>query len=262
MTEVPDRNSLLSSARDATLAQRRRLSEVRAREHVGAAGWAQTTALEALLRAGREGLAATDALRQVVRLTTEQLRALPLVSVGEQGEDHLKALQDIVHSGEQQLTAAQALEGLVCQALDDVTRVATDELNVTRLKYIHQRLQEQVVALNTIVDSARVQAQTLEQVTELEQVSADHQNRVNDLRLFSAQEEISVLGEAGEDIVNRIAEIDEAHPQQLDALKQIGEAVVEKLPETGAHPQQQAETLEQLAQAAQEKADELRKEQG
>lgn len=255
------RNALLTSAQEATRAQRRRLMEVRAREHVGAAGWAQTTALDSILKAGREGLVATDTLRQVVRLTTEQLRALPLMATSDDSDGHRQALQDIVASGEDQLTAAQALEELVCQALEDVGEVPRNDLNVTRLSGIQTRLQEQIAALNTILESARVQARTLEQVAALEKVSAEHQEKVNDLQQISSQEELVALGEAGQVIVTRIAQIDNAHPQQLDALQRIGQSVIEQVPETGAQTLEQAQTLENIAQAAQEKADELRSEQ-
>lgn len=254
------RDSLLSTARQATQSQRRRVAEVKAREHVGAAGWAQTTTLESILRAGREGQAATDALRQVAYLTTEQLRSLSMREVGEQRDGHLEALENIVRSSHEQLGSAQVLDRLICDALEDVTHVPQDELNVKRLKGIHSRLQEQVSALNTIMEAARVQARTLEQVAELEHLSAQHQQRLHDIRQFSNEEELAALGDAGKEIVTRIAELDEAHPKQLDALQQIGEAVVDKLPETGANAAQQAETLEKIAQAAHEKAAEVRRE--
>lgn len=251
------RDLLLSETEQATLSQRHQVAEVQARRHVGAAGWKQTAALEGILRAGREGLAATDALRHVVRLTTEQIRTLSLSEMGEQDE-HVQALQQIVENGESQITAAQALEEVLCTALADVARTPVDDINVLRLKQIHQRVQEQLTALDTIVEAAKVQAQTLEQASQLEAVSAKYQQRVNDIQQLSAEEEVEALGETGEQIVERIAEIDEAHPNQLSALKKIGEAVVEKLPDTGADARAQAQTLEHLAQVAQEKAEDLR----
>ena len=60
MTAVEDAAQQVAQVREASLKQRRRVAEARAREHVGAAGWAQTSALDAIIRAGREGLAATD----------------------------------------------------------------------------------------------------------------------------------------------------------------------------------------------------------
>lgn len=251
------RELLLSETEQATRSQRHQVAEVQARRHVGAAGWKQTAALESILRAGREGLAATDALRHVVRLTTEEIRTLSLSEMGEHDE-HTEALQQIVENGESQITAAQALEEVLCTALADVAQTPVDDISVLRLRQIHERVQEQLTALDTIVEAAKVQAKTLEQASKLEAVSAEYQQRVNDIRQFSAEEEVEALGETGQQIVERIAEIDEAHPNQLSALKKIGETVVEKLPDTGADAQEQAQTLEDIAQAAQDQAQALR----
>lgn len=120
MTAVEDASQQVAQVREASLKQRRRVAEVRAREHVGAAGWAQTSALDAIIRAGREGLAATDALREVVQVTTEQLRALPFGAGGEARSAQEEALRHILESGEAQITAARALDELVCTALDEV----------------------------------------------------------------------------------------------------------------------------------------------
>ncbi|EYB66836.1 hypothetical protein DEIPH_ctg066orf0019 [Deinococcus phoenicis] len=249
---------MLAGARQAVSQQRRRLAEVRAREHVGAAGWAQTSTLENILRAGREGLAATDTLRQLVRLTTEQVRSLPLAGPQEERDGHVRALTDIVQRGEGQITAAEALDDLICQALEDVTRTPVADVNVQTLRRIHERVQEQVEALNTIIGSARAQAGTLEEVTRLAQLSAEHQDRVNALRQFSAEEELQALTAAGEGIVERIAELDEAAPRQLDALTHIGEIVGQKVTDTAASVPEQAQALDDLARTLQQKAEELR----
>lgn len=252
------RDALLADVQQATSEQRRRVAEVRAREHVGAAGWAQTSTLEQIIRAGREGLAATDTLRQVVRLTTEQVRTLPFAARPQEREDHARALSDLVQSGEAQVTAAEALDELVRQALDQVAQTPVGEVNVQTLRRIHERVQEQMQALNTIIKSARAQADTLEQVARLERVSAEHHSRVDAIRQLSAEEEVQSLAGAGEDIVERVAELDEVGVKQLGALARIGEAVVDRVPETGAPVSQQVQTLDDLARKVQETAKELR----
>ncbi|MFC4639707.1 hypothetical protein [Deinococcus hohokamensis] len=257
-TPIEARDALLADLKDSTSAQRRRVAEVRAREHVGAAGWAQSSTLEDIVRTGRQGLAATDALQQVVHLTSEQLRTLPLGAPGEQREDHALALENIVRHGQEQITAAQALDELLCQALDHVSRTPLHELNVQRLLLVHDHVRDQVTALNTIIESARAQAATLEQLGALERISAEHLQRVQDLRQLGSEEEAQALGEAGEQIVTRLASLEDAAPQQLDALKRIGEAVVEQLPETALDVQTQAEALEELSRAAHEKSEALR----
>ncbi len=255
---VERRDALLADAQRAVGEHRRRVAEARAREHVGAAGWAQTSTLEAIIRAGREGLAATDALRQVVRLTTEQVRTLPLAAPGETREAQAQALSEIVQSGEEQLGAAEALDALVRRALDEVAQTPVSEVSVQALRRIHERLQAQVGALSTIIEAARAQSDTLEQIARLERVSADHLQRVEAIRQLGAQEEVQALGEIGEEVVERIAELDEANSRQLGVLARIGEAVVEKVAETGTTPSEQVQALEDLAHAAQDRAEKLR----
>ncbi|GBF05146.1 hypothetical protein DAERI_030312 [Deinococcus aerius] len=251
------RDALLAGAQLAVREQRRRVAEVRAREHVGAAGWAQTSTLEQIIRAGREGLAATDTLRQLVRLTSEQVRALPLAAEQER-EEHARALSEIVRSGETQITAAEALEELICQALEEVARTSVDEVNVRTLRQIHGWVREQMVALNTIIEAAQAQADTLEQVARLDRLNAEYQSRVDALRKLGAEEEAHALAVEGERIVERLAELDAAGPHQLGALTRIGEAVAEQVTETGTSRDEQAEALDDLAHAASEKAQELR----
>ncbi|WP_221088947.1 hypothetical protein [Deinococcus aquaedulcis] len=248
----------VGEVRAASLAQRRRVAEMRARQHVGAAGWAQSSALDAIVRAGREGLAATDALRQVMHLTTEQLRALPLGDTAGEQLSQARALQQLLESGEAQLTAAQALDALVCEALGDVADTPVEEVNVRRLKDIHARVRQQVAALDTLVHAAQVQAQTLEQVSELSRVSAEFHDKVAGLGQLSAHEEAEALGEAGEQVVARLGQLDDAPPAQVAALTRIGEAVAAGLGDSGAPPAQQAQALDELAQLMGEKAEEVR----
>lgn len=259
MNSVPEQAAgPLAEVREVSLQQRRRVSEVRAREHVGAAGWEQTSVLESIIRAGREGLAATDALRQVVTLTTEQLRALPLNAPSEARGEQLQALLHLQESGEVQVRAAEALDTLVCEALENVTRTPVNEVSLGRLQAIHQHVREQVLALDTIMQAAQVQADTLTQVQRLEQVSAEYQQRVSSLRHLSAADEAQALGTAGEQLVERIAQLDEAAPEQLSALTRIGEAVADRLTETGVSDHEQAQALEELAELMEEKAGQIR----
>lgn len=251
-------SSALNDVHEASLRQRRRVSEVRAREHVGAAGWAQTSALEAIIHAGREGLAATDALRQVVHLTTEQLRTLPLNASGVERSEQSQALQNILESSEAQFTAAQALDVLVSEALDAVAHTPVDDLSVARLKAIHGRVREQVETLGTIIQSAQVQARTLDQIGELDRVSAEFHERVGALRHLSEQEQVQALAEEGEQVVERIGALDGAAPQQVEALSRIGEAVAEELTGTAAAPETQVQALEDLADLMEEKAGQIR----
>ncbi|GGM10543.1 hypothetical protein [Deinococcus aerophilus] len=252
------RDELLENIQHASSLQRRRVSEVRAREHVGAAGWAQASTLEAIIRTGQEGLAATEALRQVISLTGEQIRALPLGAPQQKRGGEVQILQDIVTNGQEQMTVAEALNRLVGQALEEVTRTPLSDLNVGGLQFIHARVEEQLTALRTIVHAAQAQAQTLEQVGQLEGVLSEHQRRVDELRHFSAEAEVHALAEAGTQIVERISALDGAAAFQVDALSQIAEAVVDHMGETSVSSAQQAEALEKLAHDMETEAQTLR----
>lgn len=249
---------LLADARHAAAVQRRRLAEVQAREHVGAAGWAQSSTLDAIIRAGQEGLAATEALRQVIDLTGEQLRTLPLSADEHSRADHAATLHGVLSSSEGQLEVALHVNDLIRQALEDVTATPLSEISVGRLRRVQAHVQVQVQALHTIIASAHAQADTLEQVQRLDQMLAEHQERVRALRRDSASQEVEALAEAGEGIVQRIAELDDAAPVQLQALHRIGAAVGEQMNETGASPTEKAQTLETLAETLQEKAQDIR----
>lgn len=256
MTAQDGTSSQLAQVQEASLAQRRRVSEVRARQHVGAAGWAQTSALDAIIQAGREGLAATDALREVLHLTSTQLRDLPISD--EPGrQEHVAALHRILESGETQFTAAQTLDALVTEALDDVTRTPVTDVSAGQLDRLSQRVRQQVDTLNLIMQAARAQANTLEQVGELERVSSEFQGQVAQLQSLSAEQEAQVLGEAGEKLVHRLGDLEDS-PQQLGALTRIGEAVAEQLADTDDAPAAQADALKDLARHMDEKATELR----
>ncbi|GHF49031.1 hypothetical protein HNQ07_002569 [Deinococcus metalli] len=259
MTSPHSPDEYLAGADHAAAQQRRRLAEVHAREHVGAAGWAQSSTLESIIRAGQEGLMATEALRRVVDLTGEQLRGLPLGTAPDERAGQAATLRGVMDRGQGQLDAARHLDDLVCRALEEVSATPLTQISVSRLQAVQTHLQTQVEALHTIIASAHAQAATVEQVQQLDRVIAEHQQRVRDLRLESAGSEAGALATAGESIVQRLGELDEAAPAQLGALNRIGHAVADQVSESGGTPEQKAETLEHLAQNMQDRADDLRR---
>ena len=218
VTSPQQPDDLLAGAEHAAALQRRRLAEVQAREHVGAAGWAQSSTLEAIIRAGQEGLIATEALRQVVDLTGEQLRTLPLSIDEAQRAERAATLSGVLSSGQGQIQIARHINDLVSEALRDVTTTPLTDISVQRLKEVQRRVLEQVETLHTIILSAHAQAATLEEVHKLDQVIAQHQQKIRDLRMESANTEVEALAHAGEGIVQRLGELDEAAPTQLAAL--------------------------------------------
>ena len=247
---IPTADQALQLLNSQVTEQQRRLSEARAREHVGAAGWAQANLLEDIIRAGRDQFAATDALRQVIQLTSGQLRALPLSAGQEARDDHRRTLQDIVASGQQQVSAAQALEEVIQLALRDVVDTPMQELSAAQLGRIHAHLQEQLSALSLMMEAARSQAGTLDQMQALDEVSAAYQERVDELGTLSAEKELDQLAAVGGQVMSRIAELDEAGEKQLETLEVLGESALRQVSDTGASRSSQLRTLEYLREEA------------
>jgi hypothetical protein len=241
-------------------AQRLRLNEARAREHVGAAGWHQTTLLEEIIRAGRDQFASTDALRQVVQLTTDSLRALPLAGGQDSRSGQRRTLEQIVQSGNQQVSAAQELEEVIQQALGEIIETPVSDLNARQLTRVLDRVQEQIRALNLMIEAARAQVGTLTQLQALDDVSLSYQQRLGELQNLSAEEELEVLGSVGAQVVERIAELDVEGGRQLETLGSISDAVVRQMSETTASRDDQLQALEQVQAEARQQVEKLNQE--
>jgi hypothetical protein len=242
----------------ASRVQMRRLSEARAREHVGAAGWRQTTLLEEIILAGRSQFSSTDALRQVVSLTTESLRALPL-SAGQETRDHQqRTLEGVLESGHQQVEAAHELEGVIGQALREIVDTPLPDLNVRRLERVLERVQEQIRSLDLMIEAARAQVGTLEQLQALDNLSESYQRRLGELHALSAAEELEMLGNMGEEVARRVTQLDVPGDRQLETLGHIGEAAVKQVAATDASREEQLQTLDALQDHAEQEAERLR----
>ena len=241
--------------------QQRKLAEARAREHVGAAGWHQTTLLEEIIRAGRDQFASTDALRQVVQLTTESLRALPLAAGQDSRGGQRRTLEQIVESGHQQVGAALELEEVIQQALGEIIETPISDLNARQLNRVLDRVRQQIRALNLMIEAARTQVGTLEHLQQLDDVSLSYQQRLGALHNLSAEEELEMLGTVGEQVVERIAELAVDGDRQLETLGNISEAVVRQMAETSASRDDQLQALEQVQTEARQQARKLHEEQ-
>ncbi len=255
---APDMNSALRELVERSREQQRKLSEARAREHVGAAGWQQTSLLEEIIRAGRSQFASTDALRQVVKLTTQNLRELPLAAGQEPRDDQQRTLEGIVESGNQQVGAAHELEEVIRQALAEVLDTPLSDLNARKLERVLERVREQIRALNLMIEAARAEVGTLEQLQALDAVSTKYQQRLGELNSLSAEEELEMLGTVGEQVVGRITELDAHGGKQLEKLGSIGEAVVKGVAETSASKDEQLHTLEGIQAEAEAEASKLK----
>ncbi len=255
---APDVNSALRELGERSREQQRKLNEARAREHVGAAGWQQTSLLEEIIRAGRSQFASTDALRQVVNLTTQTLRELPLAAGQEPRDDQQRTLEGIVASGNQQVGAAQELEEVIQQALAEVIGTPLSDLNARKLERVLERVRQQIRALNLMIEAARAEVGTLEQLQALDAVSVAYQQRLGELQSLSAEDELEVLGNVGEQVVERITALDAPGSKQLEKLGSIGEAAVKGVSETAASKDEQLNTLEGIQAEAGREAEKLK----
>ncbi|MFC4454452.1 hypothetical protein [Deinococcus sonorensis] len=243
--------------------QQHRLQEARAREHVGAAGWAQTSLLEDIIRAGRQQLAATDALRQVMTFTDQELRSTPLAAGQAVRQEQEHTLREVVASGDQQLNAAHALSRVIQEALQAVTDTPLHDISAAQLRRIHGRVQQQIRALQVVIEAARAQSSTLEQLQALDEVSAAYSEQVAALDTLSAEEELSHLQETGKQVVERISELEDAGPaRQLEALERIGSAAVQHVGHTDASPTEQVQTLTHLQEETDQALRRLREDTG
>jgi hypothetical protein len=248
---------VVPGANEQAQEQRRRLNETQAREHVGAAGWRQTSLLEEIIRAGREQFASTDALRQVVSVTTQSLRTSALSSQ-EDRRGQQRTLEGIVASGHEQVALAHELEGVIERALREVIGTPLSDVNARRLEHVLNRVREQIGALNLMIEAARAQVGSLEQLQALDAVSATYQRRLGELSSLSAEEELDALGSMGEQVAQRIVEVDAPAEKQLEKLGTIGEAAVKQVAETAASKDAQLNTLEGIQAEAEREAEKLR----
>ena len=238
--------------------QLRRQAEARAREQVGAAGWQQTSLLEEIIRAGRDQFASTDALRQEVRQTTESLRGLPLSAGQGSRDEQQQALERLVEVGHQQIGSAHELEEVIQQALREIAQTPLPDLNAQQLQRVLGRVREQIGALDLLIEVARAQVGTLEQLQTLDLVSAAYQQRLQEMRTLNAEDELDRLGELAVETVERIAGVSAAGEKQLETLGDIGGAVVQQVTATTASRDDQLETLESIQLAAVQQAEQLR----
>ena len=252
-----ERAAALGQLNEARARQAHNQRVARAREHVGAAGWAQNSALEKIIHAGREQLAVTDALRQVVSLTLAQLRQVPLNEVEQFGPGHSSALKTIVESGDEQVDAATALEALIQDALAAVVDTPLNELNLAKLEGIHAAVQDQLRALHVIIDAAKSQARTLAQLQALDAVSAEQQARVAQALHQEAETKVRALEHVAGEATSEIGQLSQADVGgRLSALEEVAGHAVDEIVRLDATPQQRDGALRQVAERALDKVQE------
>ncbi|WP_407541934.1 hypothetical protein Q0M94_20865 (plasmid) [Deinococcus radiomollis] len=132
-----------------------------ARQHVGAAGFAQRNVLEQIITAGREQIVYTRALRKVVASTLRQLEAQ---------EDRVervpsRTLQQIVSSGQRQIETAQQLKDTIQQTLSNVLDTPLDLVSAQVLAVLSESVRRQARHLELLIQVALNEAASDGQVS-------------------------------------------------------------------------------------------------
>jgi len=222
---TPDRpDELDTAAEQASIAS--------ARRHVGAAGFAQRDVLEQIITAGREQLAVTQSLRQVMASTQTQLRATPLTGAEEGAHPHRAALEAILTSGRAQLETASELRRAIQTTLVNVRGTPLEDVSANVLTALSQVVRRQEADLAAIIATALGEASTVEQTARLERVSAEATARAIHTEHERAERELAHLDLLGTQALDRIRSLEahgQAHAEQKAQLEQEARASLKNI---------------------------------
>ncbi|GHF53856.1 DNA repair exonuclease SbcCD ATPase subunit [Deinococcus metalli] len=254
MPDRPDHDDLEAAERYSALS---------ARSHVGAAGFAQTQALEAIISAGRDQIALTHALRQVIVTTQAQLRSMAPPAGDANVQEQTAALEGVVRSGQTQIEAADELRRVIQAALNDVRGTPVEDISVTVLTDLGGEVHRQAQALNDLLEAAISEAASPEQVTTLERVGAEASLQMDAVEHRRAERELAHLDDLKNQVLSRIRQLEaggETHAEQKVQLEEeTGRAQgrVTKLEAAQVEDLAQIATLERTERTAMARVAEL-----
>ncbi|PYE55029.1 hypothetical protein [Deinococcus yavapaiensis] len=243
----------MSSSSDPRAAAER-LSFSTAREHVGAAGFAQRDALERLISAGREQIRFTQALREVIANTLAERHALPLADLHQAAEPHVTALESMVQSSQAQLETAESLRGAVQNALADVRGTPIEHFSAQLLTNLSQVVHQQAADLQGLVALALNEASTIQHITALQQMSVKAQAQFLRAERERSEHELVRLQHLGEFALDRIRVLEDGgvtHKAQKAHLEREGaasQAHITELEEGAARDDRELVRMEEQAQ--------------
>ena len=188
---------------------------------------AQLEILEQIIQGGREQLVVTQALRQVVAATLEQQRATPLAQIGTLAQQHQATLQDIVNSGRAQIEMAHQLRLTIQQTLAEVRETPLEYVSGHLLTTLSASVRQQVQDLENIIQAAVGQASSLEQIAQLERVSAQAATRLEQVAHERGEREVAQLERQAAETLDYIRGLEregQSHAAQKDQL--IAEAKI------------------------------------
>lgn len=222
---IPDAAAGSGAAHDLQqrrTAQQERLNILAARRHVGAAGLAQTEALEELIALGREQIEISAALREVATLTVGEVRDQSLSGLQSASPKHADMLRAVVQSSREQLEQANVLGDLVQDALTQVQRIPPEQVSAAALRQIQAQVRRQVEALEQLLRVAEAHVQTVEQVADLEQVRTGLHDKLEQIERAEAQDKLRAFEQLSEGAVASILSVEHADDRdRARALRQL-----------------------------------------
>lgn len=243
--------------------EQQRRSVISARHHVGAAGFAQSEALELIVSAGREQISVAQSLRQVVLTTHTQLQEV--MAQGDPGaaQAQVARLEQVIRSGQAQIDAAHRLQGAIHDALMDVRGTPLENVSAALLTTLGTVVQRQASALADLIAVALREAASDEQVMTLEQVSADVAERLEATERARTERELVHLDRVHQQTLLRIRQLEgdgETHAVQKAQLSDQAERAqrdLEVLEAAETRDLAQIADLEEQQQASEQRHAEL-----
>ncbi|MFC4453545.1 hypothetical protein [Deinococcus sonorensis] len=218
-----------------------------ARQHVGAAGFAQRNVLEQLIAAGREQIAYTGTLRQVVASTLRQLGEERLE--GEPGQ--LVALQQIVTSGQRQIETARQLTLSIQHTLSNVRSTPLELVSAHLLSLLSESVHHHARNLELLIQAALEEASSSEQVAQLKQVRADMVATVLEIEHDGEERALAQLDLMAQQAVEQVRSLEaegQTHAVQRTQLEQMAVTSQEAIEHLRAKTRLNREELERLGQ--------------
>lgn len=243
--------------------EKQRRSVISARHHVGAAGFAQSEALELIVSAGREQIGVAQGLRQVVLTTQTQLREVVAQGGPQAAQAQVARLEQVVRSGQAQIDAAHSLQEAIQDALMNVRGTQLENVSAGLLTTLGTVVQRQASALEDLIAVALGEAASDEQVMTLAQVTADVTERLEATERARTERELAHLDDVHQQTLLRIRQLEQdgqthaAQKAQLSDQAELSQRDIEVLEAAETQDLEQIADLEEQQQASEERGAEL-----
>jgi hypothetical protein len=243
--------------------EKQRRSVISARHHVGAAGFAQSGALELIVSAGREQISVAQALREVMLTTQTQLRGLAVGPNTAAAQAHIARLEQVVRSGQTQIDAAHSLQEAIQEALVNVRGTPLENISAGLLTTLGTVVQRQARALEELLAMAISEAGGDRQIKKLEQVSADRAVQLEATERERTQRELAHLNDMHQQTLQHVRQLEHDGQIHLERKMQLWDEAensqrdIEMLEAAEARDLEQIADLEEQRQVLQERRAEL-----